>query len=132
MGTIAYPFEMKPLSDEKGGGWLIIFPDLPGCMSDGETPEEAIKNGQDALECWIQACTEAGKEIPLPGKSSGSRFSPRIPRSLHARLVSRAEQEGVSMNTLVSSFLAECLGRREVKSGSALIEPFASGARKQR
>jgi antitoxin HicB len=116
MGRAAYPFEMRPLSEEEGGGWLIVFPDLPGCMSDGETPEEAIKNGQDALECWLQACREAGKEIPLPGKSYDSRFSPRIPRSLHARLVSRARQEGVSMNILVSSFLAECLGRKEAKS----------------
>lgn len=116
MGGAEYRFEMRPLSDEEGGGWLIVYPDLPGCMSDGETPEEAMKNGQDALECWLQACREAGREIPLPGKAAESRFSPRIPRSLHARLLSRAKQEGVSINTLVSSFLAECLGRKEAKS----------------
>lgn len=44
-----YPFQMRPLSDDEGGGWLISFPDLPGCLSDGETPEEAMVNGQDAL-----------------------------------------------------------------------------------
>ncbi len=38
MKDIEYPFEMRPLTEEEGGGWLIIFPDLPGCMSDGETP----------------------------------------------------------------------------------------------
>ncbi len=43
-----YPFVMRPLSPEEGGGWLITFPDLPGCMSDGETPEEALENGKDA------------------------------------------------------------------------------------
>ena len=37
-----YSFEIRPLSEEDGGGFLITFPDLPGCMSDGETPEEAI------------------------------------------------------------------------------------------
>ena len=42
MNKIEYPFEMKPLSIDDGGGWLITFPDLVGCMSDGETPEEAI------------------------------------------------------------------------------------------
>lgn len=47
---------MKPLSkEEEGGGWLISFPDLVGCMSDGETPEEAIENGKDDIKCWIQA-----------------------------------------------------------------------------
>jgi integrase len=38
---------MRPLIADEGGGWLITFPDLPGCMSDGETPEEAIENGRD-------------------------------------------------------------------------------------
>jgi antitoxin HicB len=37
-----FPFDLRPLSKAEGGGWLITWPDLPGCMSDGETPEEAI------------------------------------------------------------------------------------------
>jgi antitoxin HicB len=82
-------------------------------MSDGETPEEAMQNGQDALACWIHAAKEAGREIPQPGDSSSGKFVTRIPKSMHARLVSRAKQEGVSMNALVSAFIAECLGRRD-------------------
>lgn len=115
MRKTEYPFEMRPLSDQEGGGWLIIYPDLPGCMSDGETIEEAMKNGKDALECWLEACREAGREIPVPAQSSSSRFSPRIPRSLQERLAAKAKQEGVSVSTLVSAFLAECLGKKEVK-----------------
>ncbi len=109
-----YPFEMKPLPVEDGGGWLITFPDLPGCMSDGETQEEAIENGKDALECWIKACRDADRAIPSPGDSSSGKFMTRIPKSLHSRLISRAKQEGVSMNALVSSFIAESLGRKEI------------------
>jgi antitoxin HicB len=41
-----YPFNIRQLSNEEGGGYLIEFPDLPGCMSDGETIDEAIANGQ--------------------------------------------------------------------------------------
>lgn len=108
-----YPFEMRPLSEEEGGGWLISFPDLPGCMSDGETPEEAITNGRDALEAWTAAMKESGREIPKPGGAQGGKFIVRVPRSIHARLSARARQEGVSMNALVSVFLAESLGRRE-------------------
>lgn len=115
MIDINYPFEVRPLTEEEGGGWLITFPDLPGCMSDGETPEEAIQNGKDALECWIAACKEAGRKIPQPGTSSSGKFITRIPKSLHARLISRAKQEGVSMNALVSSFIAEYLGRKEAQ-----------------
>jgi antitoxin HicB len=112
MNEMKYPFEMRPLTEAEGSGWLITFPDLPGCMSDGETPEEAIKNGEDALKCWIQACKESGREIPEQGDSSSGKFITRIPKSLHARLISRAKQEGVSMNALVSSFIAECIGRK--------------------
>ena len=42
-----YAFEIRPLSEVEGGGYLFSFPDLPGCMSDGESPEEAMTNGKD-------------------------------------------------------------------------------------
>jgi antitoxin HicB len=112
MSEIKYPFEMRPLTEDEGGGWLITFPDLPGCMSDGETPEDAIKNGEDALKRWIQACKDTERDIPEPGDSGSGKFITRIPKSLHARLISRAKQEGVSMNALVSSFIAECIGHK--------------------
>lgn len=108
-----YPCELRPLSDEEGGGWLVTYPDLPGCMSDGETPEEAMANGKDALEAWLSAALESGRDVPEPGDLPSGKFIARVPRSLHARLSARAKQEGVSMNALVSSFLAESLGRRE-------------------
>jgi antitoxin HicB len=108
-----YPFELRPLSDEEGGGWLITYPDLPGCMSDGETPEEAMVNGKDALSAWIKAAEDAGRDIPQPGDLPSGKFVARVPKSMHARLSARAKQEGVSMNALVSAFLAESLGRRE-------------------
>lgn len=108
-----YSFELRPLEVDEGGGWLIVFPDLPGCMSDGESPEEAIANGRDAVLCWIEAAKAAGREIPRPGEMPSGKFVARIPRSLHVRLAARAKQEGVSMNALVSTFLAESLGRRE-------------------
>lgn len=112
-GERHYPFEVRPLSEEEGGGWLISYPDLPGCISDGETPEEAIANGKDAVDAWIKAMQEAGREIPAPGEAPSGKFVARVPRSIHARLAARARSEGVSMNALVSAFLAESLGRRE-------------------
>lgn len=114
-----YPFEMRPLSEEEGGGWLISFPDLPGCISDGETPEETMVNGKDALEAWIKAMRETGREIPKPEEAPSGKFITRVPRSMHARLSTRAKQEGVSMNSLVAAFLAEGLGRRETASNEA-------------
>lgn len=40
-----YPFFVRPLNSDEGGGYYIEFTDLPGCISDGDTVEEAIENG---------------------------------------------------------------------------------------
>jgi hypothetical protein len=49
IGDIPYRFTVRPLSADEGGGYLVEFPDLPGCMADGETIDEAITNAQDAM-----------------------------------------------------------------------------------
>ena len=110
-----YPFEMRPLSDAEGGGFLISFTDFSECISDGETIEEAIQNGVDALQETIAALESMNLAVPEPGSggSYSGKFIQRVPKSIHARLVTRAKQEGVSMNSLVTSILAESLGRRE-------------------
>lgn len=48
-----YTLVIEPLSEEDGGGFFATVPDLPGCMSDGETAEEAVTNVQDAIRCWL-------------------------------------------------------------------------------
>lgn len=113
----AYPFQITPLSDEDGGGYLITFPDLPGCMSDGESPEEAVRMGRDAFRCWMAVHIEEGRDIPVPGGGgpASGKFNLRAPKSLHAKLARRAETEGVSMNTLAVALLAEGLGRKEAR-----------------
>ena len=118
-----YPFEayshiISQLSKEDGGGFLVTFPDLPGCMSDGETEAEAVDNGRDAFKVWVSARADFGKEIPPPlyrpdtvPEVSG-KFVTRLPKSVHAKLAERAKAEGVSLNTLVLAMVAEGLGRR--------------------
>ena len=110
-----YPFEIRPLSEEEGGGYLISFPDFSECISDGNTIAEAIENGMDALQETIAALESLNMPVPEPGSESSysGKFIQRVPKSIHARLVMRAKQEGVSMNSLVTSILAESLGRRE-------------------
>lgn len=112
MRKIEYPFIVRSLSKSEGDGYLIEFPDLPGCMSDGETVEEAIEHGQDAMKCWISAAKRAGREIPKPTEKMGGKWVQRVPKSLHSRLVTRAKSEGVSLNTLVISMISESLGRK--------------------
>ena len=65
-----YPIVVNRLSDEDGGGYLAHFPDLVGCMSDGETPEEAISNALLAFDEWMDAARERGTKIPAPHSAS--------------------------------------------------------------
>ena len=53
MRTQQHRIELRQLTEAEGGGWLATFPDLPGCMSDGETPEEAMQNARQAEISWI-------------------------------------------------------------------------------
>ena len=112
--SVAYPFEVRPLSKEEGGGYSIYFPDLPGCWSDGASPEEAIENGRDALQSWLAVAQEFGDDIPRPFSAVSGRFVQRVPRSLHARLIARAKAEGVSLNTLVVSLVSQGIGKSQV------------------
>ena len=118
-----YPFEaythvVSPLSAEDGGGFLITFPDLPGCMSDGETIESAIENGRDAFISWVSARVDMKKTIPKPVirevnvDNFSGRFVQRVPKSLHARLAMQAKKDGVSLNTFILSIISEGLGHR--------------------
>lgn len=111
-----YPFQIRPMTADEGGGYLIEFPDLPGCLSDGKSIEEAIANGADALRSWLATAREFGDPIPPPSRPSddaySGRWNMRVPKSLHRRLAERAKAEGVSLNTLAVTLLAEGLGRR--------------------
>lgn len=61
-----YEIDINPLPPEDGGGFVAVAPELPGCRSDGETPEEALRNGYDAVACWIEAAIEMGRGVPPP------------------------------------------------------------------
>ena len=68
-----YPITIRPLSEAEGGGFLAFAPDLPGCMSDGESPAQALANVYDAIACWIEGAEELGHRVPapsLPAKSA--------------------------------------------------------------
>lgn len=61
-----YPLIVEKLSPEDGGGFVARVPDLPGCMSDGETPEEAVRHVGDAIIAWIEEARSLGRPIPAP------------------------------------------------------------------
>jgi antitoxin HicB len=52
----------------EGGGFIALVPDLPGCMSDGETVEEAWRSAQDAIAEWIDEANRLGRSVPPPSR----------------------------------------------------------------
>ena len=107
-----YPFEVRPLSATEGGGFLIRYTDFKDCVSDGDTLEETLANGRAALADTVAALVSMG--LPVPAANQGGvasgKFLARVPKTLHAQLVLRARSEGVSLNTLVLTFLAQSVG----------------------
>lgn len=66
MSAHDYEIDVRPLADELGGGFVATVPELPGCMADGETPEEALASAYDAAECWIVESRRIGRDVPAP------------------------------------------------------------------
>ena len=63
---LKWAVSIVPLSAADGGGFTAVAPELPGCRSDGETPQEALENNYDAIACWIEAAQEMGRAVPPP------------------------------------------------------------------
>jgi len=106
-----YRITVRPLSKEEGGGYLVEYPEIPGCMSDGETIEEAIANGRDALRDCLEVFKESGRKTPRPSIEP-AQWRQRLPRTLYLKLTERAKSEGVSINSLVTAMIAEAIGSR--------------------
>ena len=94
------PYRMNIKEDKDEDGYMVSFPELPGCITCGETIESAVKNAEDAKKEWLMAALEDGVEINEPDdieKYSG-QFKLRIPKSLHKSLSEHSKKEGISMN----------------------------------
>ncbi len=61
-----YLFNLSPIPEDEGGGYVVTFPDLPGCIADGDTVEEAIAEARDAFAAWMAAVQEDKEKIPIP------------------------------------------------------------------
>lgn len=106
-----YPINLSPIPEDEGSGYMVTFPDLPGCIADGDTVEEAVAEARDAFDAWTAAVGEDKGSIPSPKTYSG-QFVQRIPKTLHMRLAKQAANEGVSLNQLAATFLAQGLASR--------------------
>jgi antitoxin HicB len=110
------------LRKDEEGDWVARVEELPGCTAHGGTQAEALEHVEEVKTAWIEDAIEAGDAIPEPRvdqKLPSGKWLQRVPRSLHMSLTKMAEEEGVSLNQLVTTTLAEAVGR--CKAGHAVI-----------
>lgn len=113
---LRYPTQITEISVEDGGGYMIDVPLLKGCISDGETVEEALNNIRDAKIEWFAYMLENNLPIPEPdevNKYSG-KFVVRISKSLHRTISEQSKMEGLSLNQYVANSLAYVAGQKQV------------------
>lgn len=102
-------YRMEIVEDKEEGGFVVSYPDLPGCITCGETIESAVANAIEAKKAWIEVALEDGIEIYEPDNldNYSGQFKLRIPRSLHRLLAEHSKREGISMNQYCVYLLAK-------------------------
>ena len=91
---LAMSYRLEIVRDDAEGGFVASYPDLPGCITCGETEEEAVKNALDAKKAWLEAALEDGLAIPAPDslEAYSGQFKLRLPRSLHRSLAEHSQR----------------------------------------
>jgi Uncharacterized conserved protein len=121
--NLSYQVVLTPLKEEDGGGWLASIPDLKGCMSDGETQQEALSNLLDAKTAWIKTAIKREQKIPFPSTEEdedySGKFTLRLPKFLHRELSLVAKKDNMSLNSYLLSLLSlnfgKVVGRNQIK-----------------
>ena len=99
---VSLPYRLEIIPDSDGEGYGARYPELPGCVTCGETLDVITKNAEDAKREWLLAAIEDGIDIPEPESDETNQYSGqfklRIPKILHKTLAEHAKREGISMN----------------------------------
>ena len=109
-----YPMRVFTVKTTNGFEWVAEFVDFIGCVGGGNTAKEAVDAALTNLEVYLQYLKEKDEDIPQPSEISdcSGRIALRLPKSMHRRLVMKADEECVSLNQLLVSYLAEMLGAK--------------------
>ena len=123
---LSAPYVRMIIPNSEEGGYLAEVLELPGCISEGETPEEAYRNLEDAMEGWIAASLDTNRPIPDPvgEREYSGHFPLRMSTELHRIAALRAMQEGVSLNHWIASAIAEKVAKQDL--ADALADKIAS------
>src|SRR3989338_9228800 len=88
--------------------FYAVVPELPGCMTNGATYDQAARNAKEAMASWLKVARERGQEIPEPisSRAVSGNFQVRLPKALHRDLVEEAQAQGASLNQYILMLLS--------------------------
>lgn len=111
MKTIEYYLSLnyKVTIYQDSDAFVAEIPDLPGCITQADSMQQAISYINEAKILWLETAIEKGIAIPEPKQLDeySGRLLLRMPKSLHAKLADQAADEGVSLNQYIVSLLSE-------------------------
>lgn len=114
----------RRLTPDESGGYTATIQEFPGCFAEGETAEEALDNLNRVAESWLEVALSHGQEVrdPIGFDGCSGKIALRIPRGLHQQVAELAELEDCSVNQLLTSAIAEYVGKMDVlkKLGTVL------------
>jgi antitoxin HicB len=104
MGSVENAGYSARITKQRGGGYLVEFPDLPGCLTEGDTLAEALGQAREAMTGWLYAAIKAGEEPPTANEHKGRSFHLIAPQLdvaipleiIRARLAKRLTQNQVA------------------------------------
>ncbi len=122
---LALSYHRRLYQDDEGD-WIAEVDDLPGCIADGKTPDEAIANSREAMRVWMESRISSGLDIPEPSIADdySGRILLRMPKYIHRRLAIQAQQEGSSLNQFIVSLLS--YGCAQIRSNLLQAIPATS------
>ena len=124
--SLEYTFEVIA---DPGGGYVIRYPDLPGCLSQTDDINQVVPFATEIRELWIETEYEDGHSIPLPTypEEYSGKFNLRIPKSLHRKLAKSASADGVSLNHYITALLSQGDAQERIERKlDALAHPDAA------
>lgn len=106
----------RRLVPDEAGGYVASIQEFPGCVADGDSAEEALRNLDSAAEAWLEVALAHGQDVREPISLDGfsGKIALRAPRSLHRQVAELAELEGSSINQLLVMAIAHYVGGKQI------------------
>lgn len=121
-----YATVITKLKDDCEEYYKVWLPDLPGLTIFVDSKEEIEEELEDAKKAWFASRIKHNQKIPLPqfNLSKSGRITLRVPKSLHAELEYKADEEGISLNQFLNHLIERGLEKDNVTNKNIVNEFF--------